>query len=39
VVFNQAKTQIISADPAGNFGQLTAARDPRTMQIGLRLAF
>jgi hypothetical protein len=39
VVFNQAKTQIISADPVGNFGQLTQARDPRTMQVGLRLAF
>jgi hypothetical protein len=39
VVFNQARTQILSAEPAGNFGQLTAARDPRTMQVGLRLAF
>jgi hypothetical protein len=39
VVFNAAKTQIISATPAGNFGQLTAARDPRTMQLGMRLTF
>ncbi len=39
VVFNADKTKIISAQPAGNFGQLTAARDPRTMQLGIRLAF
>jgi Carboxypeptidase regulatory-like domain len=32
-------TKIISASPVGNFGQLTAARDPRTAQIGIRLAF
>ena len=30
---------IVSAQPAGNFGQLTAARDPRTVQLGIRLAF
>jgi hypothetical protein len=30
-------TQIISAQPAGNFGQFTAARDPRTAQVGIRL--
>ena len=39
VVYNADRTQIISAQPAGNFGQLTAARDPRTMQLGIRLAF
>lgn len=43
VVFNtgagNTATQIVSATPAGNFGQLTAARDPRTAQIGLRLTF
>jgi hypothetical protein len=32
-------SRIISAQPAGNFGQLTAARDPRTAQVGLRLTF
>jgi hypothetical protein len=32
-------TKIISATPPGNFGQLTAARDPRTIQLGVRLAF
>jgi hypothetical protein len=32
-------TRIISATPSGNFGQLTAARDPRTIQLGIRLAF
>jgi hypothetical protein len=31
--------KIISATPPGNFGQLTAARDPRTIQLGIRLAF
>jgi hypothetical protein len=32
-------TKIISATPPGNFGQLTAARDPRTIQLGIRLMF
>jgi hypothetical protein len=32
-------TKILSATPPGNFGQLTAARDPRTMQLGVRLTF
>src|SRR5262249_28064968 len=32
-------TKIISAQPAGNFGQLTAAGDPRTVQFGIRLMF
>jgi hypothetical protein len=32
-------SRIVSATPAGNFGQLTAARDPRQMQLGLRLTF
>jgi hypothetical protein len=32
-------TKIISATPAGNFGQLTATRDPRTAQLGIRLMF
>jgi hypothetical protein len=32
-------TRIISATPPGNFGQSNAARDPRTMQLGLRLTF
>jgi len=32
-------TKIISATPPGNFGQLTAARDPRTVQVGIRLMF
>ena len=32
-------TKILSATPPGNFGQLTKARDPRTMQLGIRLAF
>jgi hypothetical protein len=32
-------TKIISATPAGNFGQLTAAGDPRTAQVGIRLMF
>jgi hypothetical protein len=43
VVFDTGKgstaTKIISATPAGNFGQLTAAGDPRTAQIGIRLMF
>ena len=32
-------TRILSATPPGNFGQLTAARDPRTLQLGIRLTF
>jgi hypothetical protein len=32
-------TKIVSATPPGTFGQLTAARDPRTIQLGIRLAF
>jgi hypothetical protein len=32
-------TKITGATPPGNFGQLTAARDPRTIQLGIRLAF
>jgi hypothetical protein len=32
-------TKILSAAPPGNFGQLTAARDTRTVQLGIRLAF
>jgi hypothetical protein len=34
-----AATKILSATPPGNFGQLTAARDPRTIQLGIRLTF
>jgi hypothetical protein len=32
-------TKIISATPAGNFGQITATSDPRTAQFGIRLMF
>ena len=32
-------TQIISATPTGNFGQLNNVRDPRTAQVGIRLMF
>jgi hypothetical protein len=32
-------TRIVSATPPGSFGQLTAARDPRTIQLGIRLTF
>jgi hypothetical protein len=39
VVLSADRTTILSAQPAGNFGQLTAARDPRTMQLGIRLQF
>jgi hypothetical protein len=43
VVFNTAQgstaSSIVSAAPAGNFGQLTAAKDPRLMQLGIRLTF
>jgi hypothetical protein len=38
-VLSADQTTIVSAVPAGNFGQLTAARDPRTVQLGIRLAF
>ncbi len=31
--------QILSADPPSNFGQYSAARDPRTLQLGVRLSF
>jgi hypothetical protein len=39
IVLNSAKTEVVSATPAGNFGQLTTANLPRTMQLGVRLAF
>jgi hypothetical protein len=32
-------TRIQSAQPVGNFGQMTQARDPRTAQLGIRLSF
>jgi hypothetical protein len=32
-------TRIVSATPAGGFGQLNRAADPRQMQLGLRLSF
>ena len=32
-------TKVLSATPPGNFGQLTKARDPRTIQLGIRLMF
>jgi hypothetical protein len=32
-------TRVISATPAGGFGQLTRAADARQMQLGLRLSF
>jgi hypothetical protein len=32
-------TRIVSATAPGNFGQLNSARDPRTVQLGLRLTF
>jgi hypothetical protein len=32
-------TKIIGATPSGTFGQLSAARDPRTVQLGVRLTF
>ena len=32
-------TKIMSATPPGNFGQFTAARDPRAIQLGIRLTF
>ncbi len=34
-----ARTQILSATPSSNFGQYNQARDPRTMQVGVRLTF
>jgi hypothetical protein len=39
VVLSADKTTIISADPNQSFGQITASRDPRTMQMGVRLIF
>ena len=43
VVFNTATgstaSSIVSATPVGNFGQITAARDPRQVQLGIRLSF
>jgi hypothetical protein len=32
-------TRIQSAQPVGNFGEMTQARDPRTAQLGIRLSF
>jgi hypothetical protein len=32
-------TTVVSANPQGGFGQISAARDPRQMQLGLRLSF
>jgi hypothetical protein len=32
-------TRIVSATPAGGFGQLNRAADPRQMQLGIRLSF
>jgi len=32
-------TRVISASPAGGFGQMPKAADPRQMQIGLKLTF
>jgi hypothetical protein len=32
-------TRIISAEPAGGFGQLNRAADPRQMQLGMKLIF
>lgn len=32
-------TQVISAEPAAGFGQLTQVVDPRTIQFGVRLSF
>jgi carboxypeptidase family protein len=32
-------TRVISADPAGGFGQFGRAADPRQMQMGLKLTF
>ena len=30
---------IVSATPAGNFGQLNSAADARQMQLGIKLSF
>ena len=32
-------TRIVSATAPGNFGQLTSARDPRLVQLGIKLSF
>ena len=32
-------TRVVSATPPGPFGQPTAARDPKTIQLGIRLTF
>jgi hypothetical protein len=32
-------TRIVSATPAGNFGQLNRVADPRVWQLGIRLRF
>jgi hypothetical protein len=32
-------TTVVSATPAGNFGQLTRVADPRIVQLGIRLRF
>jgi hypothetical protein len=32
-------TRILSATPAGGFGQLNRAADPRQVQLGVRLSF
>ena len=37
VTLNAARTEIVSATPAGNFGQAVRTRDPRQMQIGFTL--
>lgn len=34
-----ARTQILRATPSSNFGVFNNARDPRTMQLGVRLTF
>jgi len=39
VVLSADKSTIVSATPASDFGQITASRDPRTMQMGIRLMF
>jgi len=39
VVLSADKSTIVSASPASDFGQLTGSRDPRTMQMGIRLMF
>lgn len=37
VTLNSAQTEIVNATIPGNFGQATRTRDPRQMQIGLKL--